>query len=167
MLLFTEGMAGAEFEEARGMSNWDTWIEQKATEAIYNPTMTYDVVHPSEGSSSGMKSELYEKLENWRRGVIIEKKHPPATFLFLLTDKWQTTLSLRAGMVVIWLPRNAEIKALDKDIFRGTYGVVRRVTIHGAPFIPSWIEGVGKTLKARNSLENHKMSVQLKHWHVQ
>jgi hypothetical protein len=50
MLLLTEGTAGAEFEEARGMSDWDTWIEQQAKEAIYNPTMTYDVVHPGEGS---------------------------------------------------------------------------------------------------------------------
>ena len=57
---------------------------------------------------------------------------------------------------VIWLPRNVEIKALDKEIFQGTYGVVRRVTIHGASFIPSWIEWVGKTIKATNSLENRK-----------
>ena len=73
MFFLTEGTAGAEFEEARGMSDWDTWIEQQAREAIYNPTMTYDVVHPGERSSGGMKSELYEKLENWRRGVIIAK----------------------------------------------------------------------------------------------
>ena len=45
MLLLTEGMAGAEFEEARGMSDWDTWIEQHVREAIYNPTMIYDVEH--------------------------------------------------------------------------------------------------------------------------
>jgi hypothetical protein len=57
---------------------------------------------------------------------------------------------------VIWLPRNAEIKALDKEIFQETYGVVRRVAIHGASFIPSWIEWAGKTMKATNSLENRK-----------
>ena len=75
MLLLTEGTAGADLEEARGMSDWDTWIEEQATKAIYNPTMTYDVVHPSEDSSSDMKSELYEKLENWTRGVRIAKKN--------------------------------------------------------------------------------------------
>ena len=73
MLFLTESTAGVEFEEDRGMSDWDTWIKQQAKKAIYNPTMTYDVVHPSEGSSSGMKSELYEKLENWRKCIIIAK----------------------------------------------------------------------------------------------
>jgi hypothetical protein len=34
--------------------------------------------------------------------------------------------------------------------------VVRRVTIHGASFIPSWIEWAGKTMKVTNSLENRK-----------
>ena len=51
-----------------------------------------------------------------------------------------------------------EIKALDKEIFQGTYGMVRRVTIHGASFILSKIEWVGKTMKATNSLENQKES---------
>jgi hypothetical protein len=55
---------------------------------------------------------------------------------------------------VIWLPKNAEIKALDREIFQGTFGVVRRVQIHGASFIPSWIEWAGKIMKATNSLEN-------------
>ena len=65
MLLLTEATARAKFEEARGMSDWDTWIEQQAKETIYNPTMIYDAVHPGEGSSGGRKSELYIKLENW------------------------------------------------------------------------------------------------------
>ena len=34
--------------------------------------------------------------------------------------------------------------------------MVRRVTIHGALFISNWIEFAGKTMKARNSLENRK-----------
>jgi hypothetical protein len=73
MLILMETTAGAEFEEARGMSNWNTWIEQQAVEAIYNPTMTYEAVHPGEGSNAGRKSELYMKLENWKRGIIAAK----------------------------------------------------------------------------------------------
>jgi hypothetical protein len=99
MLLFMEATAGAEFEEARGMSDWDTWIEQQAKEAIYNPTMTYDAMHPGEGSNGGMKSELYEKLENWKRGVIATKGTSARNLPVLLTDNWQTTLPLRAGRV--------------------------------------------------------------------
>ena len=34
--------------------------------------------------------------------------------------------------------------------------MVRRVTIRGASFIPEWIEFAGKTMKAKNSLENRK-----------
>ena len=99
MRVLTEGTTGAEFEEARGMNDWDFWIEQQATEAIYNPTMTYDVMYHGEGSSSGLKSEVYEKLENWRRGVIIAKGTSTRNFPFSLTDKWQTTLPLRADIV--------------------------------------------------------------------
>jgi hypothetical protein len=87
MFLLTKGTTGTEFEEARGMSDWDTWIEQQAREAIYHPTMTYDVVHPGEGSNGGMKSELYEKLENWKRGVIIAKGHPPARNFLVFIDR--------------------------------------------------------------------------------
>ena len=57
---------------------------------------------------------------------------------------------------VIWLPRNAEIITLDRNIFQGSYGVVQRVTICGASFIPEWIEFASKTMKAKNNLENQK-----------
>ena len=64
MLILTEGTIGAEFEEARGMNHWDFWIEQQTAEANYNSTMIYDALRHGEGSSSGMKSELYKKLVN-------------------------------------------------------------------------------------------------------
>ena len=34
--------------------------------------------------------------------------------------------------------------------------MVRRVINHGASFIPDWIEFAGKTMKAKDSLENRK-----------
>ena len=34
--------------------------------------------------------------------------------------------------------------------------MVRRVIIRGASFIPEWIEFAGKTMKAKDSLENGK-----------
>jgi len=156
LVILREGTAGAEFEEARGTDDWDVWIEQQATEAIYNPTMAYDALHPGEGSSSGMKSELYEKLENWRRGVIIAKgtsaRNPP----MFIDRQMADNIATQGRHGVIWLPRNAEIKALDTEIFQGTFGVVRRVTIHGASSIPSWIEWAGKTMKAKNSFTTRK-----------
>jgi hypothetical protein len=156
MLILTEATAGQAFEEARGMSDWNTWIEQQAVEAIYNPTMTYEAVHPGEGSSGGRKSELYIKLENWKRGVIAAKGTSARNLPVFIDRQMADNIATQGRQGVIWLPRNAEIKALDREIFQGTFGVVRRVQIHGASFIPSWIEWAGKTMKAKNSLENRK-----------
>ena len=156
VILLMEGTAGAEFEEARSMGDWDMWIEQQATEAIYNPTMTYDAMHPTEAAIGGRRSELYEKLENWKRGVIIAKGTSARHLPSFIDRQMADNIATQGRQGVIWLPRSVEIKALDKEIFQGTFGVVRRVNIHGASFIPSWIEWAGKTMKATNSLENRK-----------
>ena len=156
MLLLTESTVGSEFEEAWGTNDWDVWIEQQAMEAVYNPTMAIDALHLGEGSGSGMKSELFEKLENWRRGVIIAKGTSARNLPVFIDRQMADNIAAQGRHGVIWLPRNAEIKALDKEIFQGTFGVVRRVTTHGASSIPSWIEWAGKTMKANNSLVNRK-----------
>ena len=57
---------------------------------------------------------------------------------------------------MIWLPQNVEIIPMDHQTFQGSYGMVRRVIIRGASFIPEWIEFAGKTMKAKHSLENRK-----------
>ena len=49
-----------------------------------------------------------------------------------------------------------EIIPIDHQTFQGSYKVVRRVIICGASFILEWIEFAGKTMKAKDSLENHK-----------
>ena len=73
-LLLLEGMAGDEFQEDRNKSKWSKWIDEQVVEAIYNPTMMYDVVNLGDASTSGRKCELLEKLENWKRGVSIAKR---------------------------------------------------------------------------------------------
>jgi hypothetical protein len=156
MLILTEATSGPEFEEARGMSDWNTWIEKQAVEAIYNPTMSYEAMHPGEGSSGGRRSELYIKLENWKRGVIAAKGTSARNLPVFIDRQLADNIATQGRQGVIWLPRNVEIKPLDREIFQGTFGVVRRVTIHGASFIPNWIEWAGKTMKATNSLENRK-----------
>ena len=45
---------------------------------------------------------------------------------------------------------------MDRNTFQGSYGVVRRVIICGASFILEWFEFAGKTMKAKDSLENCK-----------
>jgi hypothetical protein len=113
MLLLTEATAGAEFEEARGMSDWDTWIEQQVRKTIYNPTMTYDAMHLGDGSSGGMKFELYEKLENWKKCVITAKETSARNLPVFIDKQLAYNIATWGWQGVIWLPRNAEIKALD------------------------------------------------------
>ena len=66
------------------------------------------------------------------------------------------TISTQGRHGVTWLPPNVEIIPMDRENFQGSYGVVWRVTICGASFIPEWFEFAGKTMKAKDSLENHK-----------
>ena len=66
------------------------------------------------------------------------------------------TISTQGRHGVTWLPENVEIIPMDHQTFQGSYGVVRRVIIRGTSFIPNWIEFAGKTMKAKDSLENSK-----------
>ena len=42
----------------------------------------------------------------------------------------------------------------DENVFEGTFGKVRKVTIRGAASIPEWIEFVGKMMKVEKTKEN-------------
>ena len=42
----------------------------------------------------------------------------------------------------------------DENVFEGTFGKVRKVTIRGAASIPEWIEFAGKTMKVKKNKEN-------------
>ena len=153
-LLLLEGTAGDEFQEDRDRSEWSKWIEEKVVEAIYNPTMMYDVVNPGDARTSGGKPQLLEKLENWKRGVLVAKGTSTHNLPSFIEKQMAEKIAIQGRQGVIWLTKNAEIIPLDAEIFQGSYRVVRRVTIHGASFIPNYMEFVGKTMKARNSLEN-------------
>ena len=59
-LLLLESTAGDEFQKDRDRSKWSKWIEEQVVEAIYNPTMTYDVVNLA------MQVLVVESLSFWR-----------------------------------------------------------------------------------------------------
>jgi hypothetical protein len=65
---------------------------------------------------------MYEKLENWRGGVIIAKGTSARNLPVFIDRQMADNIITQGRQGVIWLPRNAEIKALDKEIFQGTYG---------------------------------------------
>ena len=149
-------MAGDEFLEDRRKFHWSRWIEKQVQEAIFNPTMAYIAMHGASSGTGGRKSELLEKLESWKKSAAVAKSRRRTTLPSYIEKELADRIATQGRHGVIWLPKNAKVIPLDRDIFQGSHGVVRRVTICGASFIPEWIEFVGKTIKAKNSLENRK-----------
>ena len=127
-------------------------------EAIFNATGPYIQIYgEGSGSSTGGKPELLEKLENWKKDVVVAKGTRARHVLPAFIDRQlANTISTQGRNGVTWLPPNIEIIPIDRQTFQGSYGVVRKVTICGASFIPEWFEFAGKTLKAKDSLENYK-----------
>ena len=153
------GPARDEWDEDRQKFRYKSWIDSQVSGAIFNVTVAYTQIY-GEGSSSstGGKFELLEKLEKiWKKGVVVAKgtrtRHVLPTFI---DRQLGDTISTQGRHGVTWLPPNVEIIPMDHQTFQGSYGVVRRVTICDASFIPEWIEFVGKTMKAKDSLDNRK-----------
>ena len=67
------------------------------------------------------------KLENWKRGVITAKGTSARNLPVFIDRQMADNIATQGRQGVIWLPRNVEIKPLDREIFQGTFGVVRRV----------------------------------------
>ena len=152
-LLLLDGMAGDEFQEDRRKFHYGRWIEEQVQEAIFNPTMAYIAIYGAGSNTSGGK---FEKLESWKRGVAVAKGRGRTTLPSYIEKELADRIATQGRHGIIWFPKNAKVIPLDRDIFQGSYGVVWRVTICGASFIPEWIEFAGKSIKAKNSLKDRK-----------
>ncbi|KAL8931222.1 MAG: hypothetical protein Q9211_007132, partial [Gyalolechia sp. 1 TL-2023] len=158
-IILLEGLSGDEFQDDRnkfGRGSWSTWIDEKVTEAIHNCTLTYDATYGLGSSSSGGTSDLYEKLKKWKEGVNLVKARGRTVLPAYIGKELADRIATQARQGVVWLPKNATIIAQDTSTFQGRFGIVRRVCIQDASFIPSWIEFAGKTMKAKNNLENRE-----------
>ena len=153
-LLLLDGMTGDEFLEDKRKFHYGRWIEEQIQEAIFNPTMAYITMYGASSGTSGGKSELLEKLESWKRSAAVAKGRGRTTLSSYIEKELVDKIATQGQHGVIWLPKNVEVIPLDIDIFQGSYGVVRRVTICDASFILDWIEFAGKTMKAKNNLKN-------------
>ena len=152
------GMVGDEWDEDRQKFGFEAWIDSQVNEAIYNAIVpNYQVYGEGSTTSPGEKLELLEKIENWKKGVVVAKGTRARHVLLVFIDRHLAdTISTQGRHGVTWLPQNVEMIPMDHQTFQGLYRVVRRVIIHGASFIPEWIEFAGKTMKAKDSLENGK-----------
>jgi Protein kinase domain len=158
-IILMEGLGGPEFDEDRakfGKTSWSDWIDQQITEIIHNSTLAYSATYGTSSSISGGPSELYKKLVRWKEGANLAKQKGRATLPVWIEKELADRIATQSREGVVWLPKNATIVAQDTSTFQGTFGVVRRVCIHNASFIPPWIEFAGKTMKAKNNLDNRE-----------
>ena len=159
-LVLLEAMNEDEFAEDRRKPNYQDWIENQVTDAIYNSTMAYvQVCGAGAGSSDGTgigKPELLHLMEKWDDGIALIKPKGRTVLLGFVEKDLIANIATESHQGVVWLPRNAMIIPQDENVFKSTFGKVRKVTIRGAASIPEWIEFVGKMMKMDKILDNRK-----------
>ena len=68
------GLARDEWDAHRQKFGYKNWIDSQVSEAIFNATMAYTQIYGKGSSSSTSgKLELLEKLENWKKCVVVAK----------------------------------------------------------------------------------------------
>ena len=157
-LILLEAMSGDEFAKDRRKPNYEDWIENQVTEAIYNSTVAYVQVYGTRtGSSDGIgKPELLHLMEKWHDGIAIIKPNRRMVCPGFVEKDLVAKIATENCQGMVWLPRNAVIVPQDENVFEGTFGKVWKVTIRGAASISEWIEFVGKTMKVAKNLDNRK-----------
>ena len=98
--------------------------------------MAYIGIYGAGSETGARKSERWEKLESWKRGAAVAKGRGRTTLPSYIEKELADKIATQGRHGVIWLPKIAKVIPLDRDIFQGSYGVVRRVTICGTSFIP-------------------------------
>ena len=155
-LLLLATMDGDEFLEDRQKPNYQDWIENQVTEAIFKSMVAYVAIFgPEVGSSDGSgKPELMQLMEKWRDGIALIKPKGRNSLPGFVEKDLAAKIATKSRHGMAWLPRSAVIVPQDENVFEGIFGKVRKVTIRGAVSIPEWIEYAGKTMKVEKNKEN-------------
>ena len=155
-LLLLAAMNGDELLEDRRKPNYQDWIENQVTEAIFNSMVAYVAIFGAGvGSSDGSgKPELMQLMEKWRDGIALIKPKGRNSLPGFVEKDLAAKIAMESRQGVVWLPRSAVIVPQDENVFEGTFAKVRKVTIRGAASIPEWIEFAGKTMKVEKNKEN-------------
>ena len=93
-------------------------------------------------------------MEKWRDGIALIKPKGQNSLLGFVEKDLTTKIATESRQGVVWLSRSAVIVPQDENVFEGTFGKVRKVTIRGAASISEWIEFVGKMMKVEKNKEN-------------
>ena len=93
-------------------------------------------------------------MEKWRDGIAIIKPKGRTVLLGFVEKDLVAKIATESRQGVVWLPRSAVIVLQDENVFEGTFGKVRKVTICGAASILEWIEFARKTMKVEKNKEN-------------
>ena len=93
-------------------------------------------------------------MEKWRDGIAIIKPNGRTILPRFVKKDLATKIATESRQEDVWLPRSAVIVPQDENVFKGTFGKVRKVTIHGGASIPEWIEFARKTMKVEKNKEN-------------
>ena len=129
-------------------------------EAIYNSIVAYMQVYgagarSSDGTGIG-KLELLQKLEKTRNGIAIMKPNGRTVILGFMEKNLVAKIVIESCQGVVWLLQKAMIIFQLENVFEGTFGKERKVTIQGAMSISEWIEFARKTMKVDKNLKNRK-----------
>ena len=137
-LVLLEAMGGDEFAEDRQKPNYQDWIENQVTEAIYKSMVAYvQIFGTGAGSTDGSgKPELMQLMEKWHDGIAIIKPKGRTVLPGFVEKDLAAKIATESRQEVVWLPQSAVIVLQDENVFEGTFGKVRKMTIRGAASIP-------------------------------
>ena len=93
-------------------------------------------------------------MEKWRDGIALIKPKGRNSLPGFVEKDLAAKIAMESRQRVVWLSRSAVIVLQDENVFEGTFGKVRKVTIRRAASIPEWIEFAGKTMKVEKNKEN-------------
>ena len=125
-LFLLEAMGGDEFAEDRWKPNYQDWIENQLTKAIYNSTVVYVQVYGTgvESSDGIGKPKLLQLMEKWRDGIAIIKPKGRMVLPRSVEKDLAAKIATESRQGAVWLPRNAMIVPQDENVFEGTFGKV-------------------------------------------
>ena len=110
-LLLLAAMDGDEFFEDRQKPNYQDWIENQVTEAIFNSMVAYVAIFGAGvGSSDGSgKPELMQVMEKWRDGIALIKPKGRNSLPGFVEKDLAAKIATESRQGVVWLLRSAVI----------------------------------------------------------